>query len=190
MWRMGVPVATPVSGADLLAALAALLRPAGGVLPELERDVQALFHGLPVRFVDSGRAALYLVLQAMKQAPARDEVVVPAFVCPSVGRAVIKAGLKPVLCDVSDSSFTLDPADLERVAGRRTLAIVATHLFGYPADLVDVLRLARAAGALVIEDAAQAFGARLGGVAVGTSGDAGIFSLVWPPFCRRFKGAE
>src|SRR5690348_7532137 len=107
MWRMGVPVATPVGAGELLKALSALARPER-YRPEFERAVRILLGSPFVRSTNSGRSALFITLQAMRQSSSRDEVVIPAFVCPSVGRAVIKAGLKPVLCDVGPGGSGLD----------------------------------------------------------------------------------
>src|SRR5258708_1297150 len=98
-FRMGVPVATPISAADCLAGGAALVR-RGAHRPAFENEVRNLLGMDFVRSTNSGRSALYFTLQAMKQSSSRNEVVIPAFVCPSVGRAVVKAGLKAVLCDV------------------------------------------------------------------------------------------
>lgn len=176
MWRMGVPVATPVSIGDCLAAALAISR-RGAHRPAFEGEVRRLLEATFVRGTNSGRAALFLTLQAMKQFSSRDEVVIPAFVCPSVGRAAVKAGLKPVLCDVGPTGSGLDLNSLERVISRRTLAVVTAHLFGYPCDIGPLLELSHSAGALVIEDAAQAFGAKFRGRYAGTMADAGIFSF-------------
>ena len=173
---MGVPVATPLTIGDWLAAWSALMR---GDLDRaaLDRAVREML-GVPfARCIRSGRAALYMILQAMRHTSTRNEVVIPAFVCPSVGRAVVKAGLRPVLCDVTSQGFGLDLESLERVLSRNTLAVVAAHLYGYPSDVSGVVERAHRVRAMVIEDAAQAFGARIHGRYAGTAADAGIFSF-------------
>ena len=181
MWRMGVPVATPVGFRDIGAAAAAFVL--GATYREetyrsaFEDAVRDLLSARFVRSTNSGRAALFVTLQAMKELSWRDEVVVPAFVCPSVGRAVAKAGLKPILCDVGSGGSGLDIDFLESVVTRRTLAVVVAHLHGYPCDIGPVIELAHSVGAMVIEDAAQAFGAKLRGHQVGTFADAGVFSF-------------
>lgn len=174
--RMGVPVATPVDVACLRAGARALLDRRDATL-DFERDLQDLLGASLVRGTNSGRAALYAVLLAMRRMSSRDEVVLPAFACPSIGRAVVKAGLKAVLCDVEASGSGLEPKSLERAVTTRTLAVVAAHLYGCPCELAPVLRISRSAGAMVIEDCAQAFGARLNGRFVGTLADAGVFSF-------------
>jgi perosamine synthetase len=176
MWKMGAPVATPISLRDCLAGISGL-RNGDEHRTAFEKDVRNLLGAPFVRATNSGRSALFVTLEAMKKCGERDEVVIPAFVCPSVGRAVVKAGLKPVLCDVGPHGSGLDMESLERALSGRTLAVVTAHLYGYPADIRPIVELSHAAGALVIEDAAQAFGAKLRGQYCGTMADAGIFSF-------------
>jgi dTDP-4-amino-4,6-dideoxygalactose transaminase len=126
----------------------------------------------------SGTAAMVVALHAMHRLrPDRDEVVVPAWTCPLVALAIHRAGLKPRLCDLAPNHFDLDPAHLRASCGERTLAIVPTHLAGRVADVRQALAAARACGAYVLEDAAQALGATQDGQSVGLLGDAGFFSL-------------
>ena len=176
MWRMGVPVATPITARDFLAAVSALLLREDHRFA-FEEEARDFLSAQFVRSVNSGRAALFLVLQAMKRRSPRDEVVIPAYVCPSVGRAVVKAGLKPVLCDVGPGGSGLDLPSLGCVISRHTLAVVTAHLYGYAVDIAPVIELAHSSGAMVVEDAAQAFGAKWKGRSVGTLADAGVFSF-------------
>lgn len=173
MWRMGVPVATPLTADDCWTAYCALGRRNTGLDTALT-GMLGVPYALPV---SSGRAALYLILQAMRHTSPRSEVIIPAFVCPSVGRAVTKAGLRPVLCDVSPRGFGLDLASLDRLLSTKTLAVIAAHLYGYVSDIRPVLEMAHGVRTMVIEDAAQAFGARLEGRHAGTWGDAGVISF-------------
>jgi dTDP-4-amino-4,6-dideoxygalactose transaminase len=104
-------------------------------------------------------------------------VVVPAFTCPLVAIAVRQAGLELQLCDLRTHHHDMDPAALRAACDERTLAIMPTHLAGRVADVDDALAVARQVGAYVIEDAAQALGARRNGASVGLAGDVGFFSL-------------
>ena len=131
-------------------------------------------HAYPV---SSGKAALYLALKVLQQCAPGTEVVVPAYTCFSVPSAVVKAGLKVVPCDVDPETFDFDYQQLESAVTPRTLCVVATHLFGLPADLERIKALAVKRGVYVIEDAAQAFGVERDGVRAGTSGDVGIYSF-------------
>jgi perosamine synthetase len=186
-WRMGVPVATPIGLREWKVAAAACW--AGKETQcTFEQELRD-FLGVPwVRSTISGRAALYLALVAMRRNSRRNEVLIPAFVCPSVGRAVVKAGLRPVLCDVGPTGSGLDPDDLRRKLRERTLAVVTAHLFGFPVDVEDNFRLAHSAGAMVIEDAAQAFGSTVHGRRAGTNADVGIFSFGMSKVLWSFAG--
>jgi dTDP-4-amino-4,6-dideoxygalactose transaminase len=173
---MGVPVATSVNAGDCLAGLAALT----GHNPYrslFETDVKNFLEATFVRSTSSGRAALFFTLLGMRRLSFRTEVIIPAFVCPSVARAVVKAGLRPVLCDVGPSGSGLATESLRRAISQQTLAVLTAHLYGYPCDITPVVELAHSVGAWVIEDAAQAFGAKASGHYVGTAADAGIFSF-------------
>lgn len=135
----------------------------------------------------SGSAALVLILQTLRRLRARRQVVIPAYTCPLVVLAVAQCGLQPVVCDVAPGSFELDLDHLAALCGPDTLAVLPTHLGGRVARLDPVLAVARTAGAFVVEDAAQAFGARVqaqahgaapeGAQSVGLAGDAGFFSF-------------
>jgi dTDP-4-amino-4,6-dideoxygalactose transaminase len=94
-----------------------------------------------------------------------------------VPASVIKAGLTPHLVDVDPLTLDAAPGQLEAIAGAPVLALIATNLYGLPNDLPAWSRAAARAGAFLIDDAAQAMGASVGGRASGTWGDAGLYSL-------------
>ena len=121
--------------------------------------------------VANGTDALVLVLEALGIGPG-DEVVCPAFTFYATAEAIARRGATPVFCDVERETLNLDPVDVARRVTGRTRAIVAVHLFGRPAALERL-----PAGIPVVEDAAQAFGARLGVARAGALGAAGTFSF-------------
>jgi dTDP-4-amino-4,6-dideoxygalactose transaminase len=128
--------------------------------------------------VSSGRAALALLFEVLHRLePTRNEVVIPAYTSASVPSAIARAGLRARLVDLAPRSFQPDSNRLAGVVGPRTLAIVATHLLGYPLDLRPLRAVAESAGATLIDDAAQALGARFQGRAVGSGGAVGILSF-------------
>jgi dTDP-4-amino-4,6-dideoxygalactose transaminase len=90
---------------------------------------------------------------------------------------IVYQGAIPVFADVDSETCNITATAIERVISERTRAVVVTHLFGNPCDMTAILRLCRARNIAVIEDCAQAFGARHAGKLVGTSGDIGCFSL-------------
>lgn len=127
--------------------------------------------------INSGRAALTATLMALKQGDDRDEVIIPSYTCFSVPAAIVRAGLKIGLCDIEFETLDFNYNQLEECITEKTLAIVPCHLFGLVCDMSRVTEIAKTKKVWVIEDAAQAMGAKLKGRYVGTIGDVGVFSL-------------
>ena len=151
------------------------------LLPDFGRPsatLEATLQLPPALLVSSGAAALWIVLDALqKLRPGRTVVVVPAFTCPLVALAVQQAGLALRVCDTRPGHFDLDFDRLRALCGPDTLAVITTHLGGRVADDAGAAAIAKNAGAYLIEDAAQALGARIDGRNVGLAGDVGFFSL-------------
>jgi dTDP-4-amino-4,6-dideoxygalactose transaminase len=127
--------------------------------------------------VTNGTAALHLAAAALGLGPG-DEVIVPALTFVASAAGIRHTGASVTLGDsLSLDDFALDPAEIDRLAGPRTRAVVILHYGGYPADTDALLAAAERHGLLVIEDAAHAIGASIGGRACGTIGDAGCFSF-------------
>ena len=151
------------------------LRPGAATLAT---EIAAQLGTPPLQLECSGTASLLVALLTLSEAqPQRRRVVVPAFTCPLVAIAVHQAGLALVLCDLRPGHFDMDGAALRAACDEQTLAIIPTHLGGRVADVANALAVARSVGAYVIEDAAQALGARRDGISVGLLGDVGFFSL-------------
>ena len=126
--------------------------------------------------VGSGTEALWLSLLACGVGPG-DEVITVPNTFMATAEAITYCGARPVFVDVDDRTYTMDPAGLEEAVGSRTKAIIPVHLFGQSADMDPILQFAREHDLLVIEDAAQAHGAKYKGRKVGTLGHAGCFSF-------------
>jgi dTDP-4-amino-4,6-dideoxygalactose transaminase len=126
--------------------------------------------------VSSGTAALHLALRAAGLG-AGDEAIVPTFTFTATAEAVLYLGARPVLADVDPATGNLQPDEVARRLGPRTRAVVPVHLGGLPCDLDAIGMLARAAGAVVIDDAAHALPARLRGRTIGGLADATAFSF-------------
>jgi dTDP-3-amino-3,4,6-trideoxy-alpha-D-glucose transaminase len=126
--------------------------------------------------VASGTAALTLALSAAGVSPG-DEVIVPAHTFIASALGVIHAGATPVLCDVEPATGLVDPASAEACVSDRTAALLAVHLYGQPCDMDAVLAVAARHGLFVLEDAAQAHGARSKGRVAGSLGHAAAFSF-------------
>lgn len=126
--------------------------------------------------VNSGTDALELALRALGIGEG-DEVVTAANTCVPTVAAIAAAGATPVLVDARAETMTLDPERVAEACGPRTRAIVPVHLYGRLADMESILRVARELNLLVVEDAAQAHGARSRSRRAGTFGDAAAFSF-------------
>jgi len=126
--------------------------------------------------VNSGTSALHLALLAAGVGPG-DEVITVPFTFVATVAAVCYTGARPVFVDIESRSFTMDPTKVECAITKKTKAIVPVHLYGQPADLDPILDIAREAGLIVIEDAAQAHGAEYKGRRVGSIGNIGCFSF-------------
>lgn len=122
-------------------------------------------------------ASIYIFLKAIKKFSNKQEVVIPAYTVPTLVLPIRKAGLKPVLCESSLDTFTMDFERLPDVINDNTLCVMPIYHFGFPYEIDLPLKIAKEDGFFVLEDTAQAPGATLNGKKVGTLGDAGCFSL-------------
>jgi dTDP-4-amino-4,6-dideoxygalactose transaminase len=126
--------------------------------------------------VGNGLDALQLLMRAAGVGPG-DEVLVPAYTAVATWMAVNLVGATPIGVDIDPSTFTIDPERAAAAVTERSKALIAVHLFGQPADMRPLATLARNRDLILIEDAAQAHGARYDGAAVGSLGDAAAFSF-------------
>jgi dTDP-4-amino-4,6-dideoxygalactose transaminase len=126
--------------------------------------------------VADGTDALLIGLRALGVGPG-DEVVVPAFTFFATAEAVVQLGATPVFCDVDPETWCMTAATAEPAITERARALIPVHIFGNPAPVPELVELARPRGIRVLEDAAQAHGAELGGRMAGALGDAAAFSF-------------
>jgi dTDP-4-amino-4,6-dideoxygalactose transaminase len=120
----------------------------------------------------SGRSALYFILKAID----KPRVVVPAYTCNAVIEAAVLAKKEVVYVEVEDNGFNLSLSELENLADEHTI-VIATHQFGFPCEIEDIVSVCRRKRAVVIEDAAASLGSRVNGKPVGTFADAAFFSF-------------
>jgi len=125
---------------------------------------------------NSGTSPLHVACMIAGFGPG-DEVIVPPFTFISSAWGISYVGATPRFADVEESTFNLDPAKLEAAITPRTKGVVVVHLFGQPARMDEIMAIAKKHGLFVIEDCAQAVGARYHGTPVGLLGDVGTFSF-------------
>ncbi|MEP2024494.1 MAG: DegT/DnrJ/EryC1/StrS family aminotransferase [Reichenbachiella sp.] len=124
----------------------------------------------------NGTDALEIALQALEIGEG-DEVIVPAMSWISTAEVVSTVGAKPVFADVLPNRFTIDPTEIERRISIKTKAIIPVHFYGRPAEMDQILAIAKKHNLKIIEDCAQAHGAKFNGKLVGSFGDLGAFSF-------------
>lgn len=126
--------------------------------------------------VGNGTDAIYVAMKAIG-IQAGDEVIVPAHSWISTSETVTQAKGKVIFCDTDKDTFTIDPRQIEKKITSRTVGIIPVHLYGQPADMESILKIAKKYNLWIIEDCAQAHLANYKGQMVGTFGDAATFSF-------------
>ncbi|MBI4764787.1 MAG: DegT/DnrJ/EryC1/StrS family aminotransferase [Deltaproteobacteria bacterium] len=129
--------------------------------------------------VSSGTDADTLALAVLHDIGAQrgDEVITPALSFVATGSAVLHAGFTPIFVDIDPETLNIDPDRIEKVITKRTRAIIPTHLMGKPAAMDQIIAIAKKHKLVVVEDAAEAYGAKYRGNNIGALGDMGAFSL-------------
>lgn len=175
-----IPAAKPEIGEDEIDAVVRVLRTGrvvqGPEVADFEHEFGKLVSDRACVAVNSGTSALHLSMLALGIGPG-DEVIVPSFSFAATANAVAATGAVPVFADIEPETFCLDPESVAAALTPRTTAIVPVHLFGHPAAMDRLTPLAQAHGLAIVEDAAQAVGARLGDTPVGAFGDTACFSF-------------
>lgn len=126
--------------------------------------------------VSNGSDALFLALRAVGIGPG-DEVVTTPLTFVATAEAILRCGATPVFADIEPEHLGLCPASTAKALSPRTRAVLYVHLFGHPGTITAIADLCAAKGLALIEDACQAFGAKVGDAHVGTLGDCGVFSF-------------
>ena len=142
----------------------------------LEKQFSKFMNDRDCVAVNSGTSALFLALLALGISKG-DEVIVPSFTFAASANAIALTGAKPIFIDINSKTFNLDAGKIEKLISGKTKAIVAVHLYGLPADMFAISKIAEKYSLLIVEDAAQAHLSSIKNQNVGTFGDAAIFSF-------------
>ena len=148
----------------------------GAEVEEFEADYATYCGAIHAVGLANGLDALHLALRAMKVGPG-DEVIVPSNTYIATWLAVSQCGAKPVPVEPDSSTYNFDPGRIEAAITPATRVILPVHLYGQPADMDPILAIARKHGLRVLEDGAQAHGARYKGQRLGAHGDAVAWSF-------------
>jgi perosamine synthetase len=148
----------------------------GSKVEEFERAISEYIGVKYAVTFNSGTSALHAILLVYKIGPGH-EVIVPSFTFIATANAPLFVGAKPVFADIEEETFGLDPQDVNEKINEKTKAIITVHYGGCPSRVRELREIADEHKILLIEDAAEAFGARIGDSKVGTFGDSSILSF-------------
>lgn len=173
-------VDTTPKALELITEALASGRISGGTLVSRLENAFAAFHGVRnCVAVNTGTAADTIAVAVLMERGARpgDEIVLPALTFISVANAIIHAGFTPVFADVDAQTYNVTAESMAKVVRGRTRGLLPVHMFGRPAPMDEILQMGNTQHLAVIEDAAEAHGARYRGRLVGTMGLMGTFSF-------------
>ena len=175
-----IPIASPIVGWREIYSVSKVLRSRslaqGPRVLEFENNFSSLVGERECVAVNSGTSALHVALLSLGIGKG-DEVIVPSFTFAATANSVALTGAKPVFVDIDPKTYNIDPSKIESAVSKKTRAIMVVHLYGLPADMKLIKKIALRRNLLLIEDAAQAHMAEINGEKVGTFGDAAAFSF-------------
>lgn len=175
-----IPIAKPIIGQEeknsVLEVMTSGNLAQGKYVENFENKFSEVISSNHCIAVNSGTSALHIGLLALGIKNG-DEVIVPSFTFAASANSIALTGATPIFADIDALTFNLDPGQIESLITARTVAIMAVHLYGQPADMNAVMKIAKKHGLKVIEDASQSHLAHIGGKNVGTFGDFGVFSF-------------
>lgn len=145
---------------------------------QLEKELRSYLGVENITLFVNGHQALECIFAALELSKdGRDEVITTPFTFASTTHAIVRAGLKPVFCDIKSDDLTLDPTKIEELVTDRTCAIVPVHVYGNLCDVDAIKKIAKKYDLKVIYDAAHAFGVERDGIGAAAFGDASMFSF-------------
>ncbi len=147
--------------------------------PEVEKFEEQLAKYIGIKYAlvfNSGTSALHALVKAYNFGP-KDEIIVPSLTFIATANSALFVGAKPVFAEVEEKTFGLDPKKIEEKITKNTKAIMPIHFGGLPCQIKDIQKIAKKHKLILIEDAAQAMGAKIKNQKIGTFGDSAIFSF-------------
>ncbi|MDP3065754.1 MAG: DegT/DnrJ/EryC1/StrS family aminotransferase [Methanobacteriaceae archaeon] len=175
-----IPIAKPLIGEKEIEEVVNVLK--SGIIaqgPRVAEFEEKFAEYVGVKYavaVSSGTTALHLAVHAAGVGEG-DEVITTPFSFAATGNCILYVGARPVFVDIDPKTYNLDPAKIKSAITDKTRAILPVHLYGQPAAMDEIIRIADENGLVVIEDAAQAHGALYNGKMVGSWGEMGCFSF-------------
>lgn len=174
------PVARPyIDNKDLRAVRNVLLSGMLSLGPEFRKFEEGICKYTGARYacaVSSGTAGLHLAVKALELKEG-DEVITSPFSFISSSNCLLYEGVKPVFADISEDTYNIDPAKIEKAVNSKTKAILVVHIFGQPANMDHIMQLAKKHNLKVIEDACESLGAKYENQMTGIIGDVGVYAF-------------
>lgn len=178
MFRLIPPAGIPVSFSDIIKVVWSRYSSLDkkSVFPDIVKNISGSKH---CWFVNSGRAANFIILKSLRElsANAKNEVVIPAYTCFSVPASIAKAGLKIRLAEINPETLDYDYEILGKADFSKTLTILPVNLFGIVSDWTRLRQIAKNKNVYLIDDSAQTLGMTYNGIKCGSLGDVGFFSF-------------
>ena len=179
-----IPINAPQIGKEEIDAVVKVLESgvlthglgAGPIVTKFEKNFAKFMGAKHAIAVNTGTAALHLALAAANLKTG-DEVILPSFTFVATAEVVVMAGAKPVFVDINPETYNISPEKIEKAITKKTRAIMPVDLYGLPADMQPIKEIAEKHGLLIIEDAAQAHGAKYKGKPPGAFADAACWSF-------------
>jgi dTDP-4-amino-4,6-dideoxygalactose transaminase len=125
----------------------------------------------------NGHSALDCAMKRLREERGEGEIIMTPFTFVSTNHAAFMNGFTPVFCDIKKSDYTIDESKIEDLITKKTVAILATHVYGYPCNVEEINKIAKKHNLKVIYDAAHAFGVEVDGKTIGNYGDISMFSF-------------
>lgn len=181
MIKIKIPVAKPeLTGNELRYVVQCIktnwISSAGSFVDKFEREFSNYCGTKYAVSTFNGTVAIHLALLSLKIGEG-DEVIVPDLTFVAPANAVTYTGARPVMVDIDEKNWCINPDKIEKKITKKTKAILPVHLYGHPADMGKILEIAKRHNLFVIEDAAEAHGAEYKNKKVGSLGDVGCFSF-------------
>ncbi len=142
----------------------------------LEQEFKQYLNAKHAFAFNAGRTAFLAILKSLNLTPG-NEILIQGFTCNALVNPILAAGLKPIFVDIKETTFNIDPTDLETKITDRTKAVVIQHTFGLPADMEKITDICQKYNLILIEDCAHALGAEYNGRKLGSFGKASFFSF-------------
>ena len=175
-----IKIASPAIGEEEVKAVEAVLRSgmiaSGPKVKELEKNFADYIGVKHAIAVSNGTTALHAALLALSLKEG-DEVITTPFSFVASANAILYVGAKPIFADIDPLTYNIDPQKIERAITKRTKAILVVHIFGQPAEMAPILKIARKYNLKIIEDACESLGATYKGRMAGTFGESAVFAF-------------